>query len=198
MEKKIVYKQLIFCFGPCLSLISQLEKAVTFYSKFFPKEIELLKEYKGLLNIKKSSTSIPNTAGIVLGLLEFDSAKKLACKRLYQQLASKLHPDKKGGSQELFDFCTRAYKSGDRNTLEEVLKYLNSEQEKKDLQKLVSFATKRANILIEYFKSLPVFKLLEFDVYAGQAGTNQEAKEFMKLLLDNAINEARHRLLEKK
>ena len=66
------------------------------------------------------------------------------------------------------------------------------------MQKLVSFATKRANILIEYFKSLPVFKLLEFDVYAGQAGINQEAKEFMNLLLDNAINEARHRLLEKK
>lgn len=196
LNNDLTYKQLMKAFSPYISAYKQLNKAIAFYSAYFPEKITSLNTYKGLLRTRKLCSSIPDDAGISLGLLEFDVTNKYLCKKLYKELAQTLHPDK-GGNKDLFDFCYKAYKVNDFNTLKALHKYSTSSKSYDDVQSLLSFAKKRTIILLEYLKSLDAFKLLVYDISAGRNGCNLEAKNYMEKLLDKSILEAQTLLCRK-
>lgn len=190
-----VYRKITHKLSPVYALCQQLTKAVSFYSAFYPEKVKQLQEYKGLLAIKHTKSSIPDTVGVMTGLLNFDSVKEYGCKRVFQHLAHVLHPDKSGNNY-LFDFCRRAYTAGDVALLNAVKRYIDSKKTQADIQELEHFVSVRCQVLLEYFKSLPVYELLKLDVYAGVRGENEQAKIVMGTLLDKAIVNAQQLLLK--
>lgn len=195
-EYDLIYKRITHKLSPVYALSHQLTKAVNFYSKFYPEKVKKLQEYKGLLATKHTKTSVPDTVGVMTGLLSFDTVKEFGCKKTFQKLAHTLHPDKSTGNKYLFDFCHKAYEAGDVSLLNAVLTYIESKKQREDVQKLEQFVSTRCQVLLEYFKSLPPYQLLILDVYAGVRGENEDAKHLMETLLDNAILEAQQLLLK--
>ena len=176
MKESVVIERQIKAFE---NFVQQLNRVAARYVSEFPELVQQIKEYRELLS---KGSGVVQTE-IIDDDID-DPAREQMVKRVWRNLASKLHPDR-GGDALLFNYARMLYAARDLDSLNNLYDNLQSGH----LDMHLAFLFRKLDSLYELQKASWKFKIVLYD----RAKDKKSAMAYTQQYLSNILSQLRTR-----